>query len=61
MHQTNLWIPFSHAFTWVINPSNTKTKQNKFFREIYFELGAQHLVSDVLWIVIKQLITQLRL
>ena len=54
--EANLRISFSNYSTWVINPTNTQIKQNRFFREVYPVVGTQHLFSAVLWIIDKQFI-----
>ena len=56
--ETNLWIPFSHYFTGIINSPNIKTKQNRFFKEVCTVMGTKHFFPDVLWIIDKQFITQ---
>ena len=54
--KTNFWIPLSHYSTGVIDSTDTKIKQNRFFREVYINMGAKHLFSDVLWTVDKQFV-----
>jgi hypothetical protein len=59
--KAKLRIPLPHALAGIVNPTNTKIKQVRFFREVYIILGIEPLILNVLWIINKQLIAQSRL
>lgn len=59
--KANLWIPLSHDFTGVINPTKSKVKGDRINGKVCIVCRIECLVFDVLWVIDKQFITQSQL